>query len=600
MKLSDYLVQYLVDLGVKHVFLITGGACTHLVDSLGRNENIDYVCVQHEQAAAMAAEAYSRITGNLGVAMTTSGPGATNLITGIGCAWFDSIPCLFLTGQVNIHEQKGSTGVRQFGFQETEIVDIVRPITKFSEMIREPEKIKYYLDKAVHIAKSGRPGPVLLDIPLNIQHAEIEPENLVGFEPEKEPEGFKKPALQEKQIEESLRLMEGASRPVILAAAGIKLAKAEKEFEEFIDKLGFPVVVSWGGIDILDHSHPLYFGPIGINGHRAANFIVQNSDLLISLGSRLDTRQTGGQADTFARGAKKIIVDIDKSELNKGRVKANIPIHADVKDFLSVMNKRMADLKQPDISSWLAWAREKKEKYPICPAEYHEEKEYVNPYVFFDVLYRELKNDDVVIADCGANLAMALQGLKIKRGRKLFSAFGNSPMGYAFPAAIGASFALNKKPIICTIGDGGMQMNVQELQTVFHYKLPIKIFLFNNSGYGIIRQFHDSYFNSRYEAAGQEKGLTLPDFKRVAEAYGLKSELIANHSHLQEKIRAVLQSPEAVLAEVLINPQQKIIPKLEAKKVDNRYISKPIEDQYPYLSREEFLNNMIIPPLNED
>lgn len=592
MKLSDYVIQYLADQKIRHVFLITGGALAHLVDSFHKISGISYVCTQHEQAAAMAAESYSRLTKNLGVAMATSGPGATNLITGICCAWFDSIPALYVTGQVNTNEQKGNLGVRQVGFQETDIISMVKPVTKFAAMVTEPENIKYYLDKAIYLAKAGRPGPVLLDIPMNMQRAEIDPKTLKGFVPEKENPGAKKSNL-DKQIKEALRLIKSAKRPIIIAGGGIKLAGAHKEFEEFLGKLNFPVVTSWSGFDLIPFSYPLLVGQYGVYGNRGANFAVQNSDLLITIGSRLDTRQTGGRPDTFAREAKKIVVDIDLSELAKRRgLTPDVAINSDAKIFLQEINKALDDkFKIPKIGDWLSLAKDWKVKYPTCPTEYYKQKNSVNSYVFAKTLSEEAPANAVIIPDDGGHLTWMMQSFELKKGQTLFSAFGNSPMGYAFPAGIGACFAVeNKRPVISVIGDGSFQINIQDLQTVAHYKVPLKIFILNNHSYGIIKQFQDMYFDSRHEASSPEKGYTAPDFIKVGKAYGIKTLTIKNHQEIRKKIKMVLDSKEAVLCDVLLDKGQKLIPKLE--------FGKPIEDLSPYLDREEFKKNMIAKPLD--
>lgn len=597
MKLSDYLVQYLVDCGISHVFIVVGGACAHIIDSLGRNDNIDYVCVQHEQAAGMAADAYSRITNNFGVAVATSGPGATNLLTALCCSWFDSIPCLFITGQVNRAELKNKKKVRQLGFQETDIVKIASSITKFAVTVKKPGKIKYYLDRALYEAKSGRPGPVLIDIPLDVQHAKLNIKKLEGFRPAvKKRSG--KPL--KKKIAECLKLMSGARRPVLLVGAGIRIGKATLKFKQFAESLGWPVVSTWSGIDLLPHKHPQYVGQIGIYGNRGANFTVQNCDLLIAIGSRLDTRQTGGEPATFARGARKVVVDIDQEELEKGRVAIDVPINLDASDFLSQISLASAKLKLPEISSWVARCGEWKNKYPgILQLAYYKQKFFVNPYVFIDRLSSILSNDAVIVCDIGANTAWTMQAFKIKEGQRIVSALGFGPMGYGLGAAIGACLAQSKtqhkKPVICILGDGGMQVNIQELQTIVHYKLPIKIFVLNNNSYGIIKQFQDTYFDSAYYASGS--GYSCPDFIKIGKAYGLLTKSIKNHGQLTV-IEEVLRAKRAVLCNIAVSENQKIIPKLEAiQNSKGQYISKPIEDQWPYLDRREFLENMIIDPM---
>ena len=575
---------------------MTGGACVHLVDSIGKHPKLRYICMQHEQSAAMAAEAYSRVGPGIGVTVATSGPGATNLITGICCAWFDSIPMLCLSGQVNVSEQKGNTGVRQLGFQETDIADIVRPITKFSGMVNDPQKIKYFLDKAVYLATSGRPGPVLLDIPLNVQHAEIEPEKLESFSPPSENQNFN--PLSE-QISEVIKLIKNSKRPVLLAGGGIKLAKAENQFLKLVSKLGVPVVCSWSGFDILGSDNPFFVGQYGIYGNRGANFLVQNSDLLIAIGSRLDTRQATANPVSFARAAKKVVVDLDINELNKGKVKADIAINADAKILIEELLSRVKEISFLPIDDWLKRAEVWKNKYPACTPEFESQQEAVNPYYFMKILSEELNNKDVIVPDQGGNLVWTMQGFKLKQGQKLFSAFGNSPMGYALPASIGAAFGSGRDRIICIDGDGGFQMNIQELQTVAHNKLPIKIFILNNHCYGIIRQFQDVYFAGDHQASVLEAGYSVPDFVKVANAYGIANESITSHQGLREKIQKVLASDGPMLCDVLLKEDQKLMPKLEAIKTpEGRYISKPIEDQWPYLSREEFKENMMVEPYN--
>lgn len=601
MKLTDYLVQYLVDLGVKKVFLITGGACAHIVDSLGKSEGISYVCMQHEQAAAMAADAYARVTRNIGVAVATSGPGATNLITGVCCSYFDSIPTLMITGQVNLWETKGKRGIRQFGFQETDIVDIVRPITKFAAIVKEPKKIKYYLDKAIQIAKSGRPGPVWLDIPMNVQHAEINPDELRGFD-SKELPSRKASVIPISLIARVVDNIRKSQRPIVIAGAGIKLGRAEGEFLELIKILRTPIVSTWSGIDILPHDHPFYVGQFGVYGNRAANFAVQNSDLTLSLGSRLDTRQTGGQPRTFAREAVKIVVDIDNEELNKQWVVPDIPINTDVKDFLTSLNSALESLACfPDFSDWHLMCANWKKQYPAVLPDYYNQKGSVNAYVFVRALSEKLPPNSIIIPDQGGNLTWTIQSFKVKDGHRLFSAFGNSPMGYAMPAAIGAAFADSKANIVCIDGDGGFQLNIQDLQTIKHHKLPIKIFILNNNSYGIIKQFQEIYFEGRYEATVEKTGYTAPDFIKIAQAYGIAAEIIRDHSEIDEKLNKVLAANEPVLCNVILDESQKLIPKLVAIKTrDGRYVSKPIEDMIPLLPRDEFRANMVVSPLEKE
>lgn len=592
MKLSDYVIDFLYRCGVKHVFLITGGAAGHLTDSLHTHSEMKYVCVQHEQAGAMMAEAYSRMTENLGVMMGTSGPGATNMITGVCCAYFDSIPVLYITGQVNTTEQKGNSAVRQVGFQETDIVAMVKPVTKFAEMVQKPEDIRYLLEKAVYFAQSGRPGPVLLDIPLDLQRAEINPDMLKQYDPETDKAATDSLDILDAKIKETLALLQNAKRPVLLVGGGIRLAHAAHEARKTAELLGVPIVTTWSGFDIIPHNHSLFVGQMGVYGARGANFTVQNADFLLSVGSRLDTRITGGKPSTYARGAKKVVVDIDAAELGKQRgLTPDVPIFADAKIFLERFNAALSSSKKLNVSEWILQTKTWKKKYPTVLPEYYNQKNSVNAYVFIKTLAEELKNDAIVITDCGGNLTWTMQAFEVKDGQRVFSAMGNSPMGYSFPAAIGASIALNKKPIICIVGDGGMQMNIQELQTLSHHQMPIKIFIMNNHAYGIIIQFQDMYFEGRHAASRPESGYTVPDFLKVAAAYGIASERIAHHDEMREKIKRVLASSHPVLCDVVLETEQRLTPKLE--------FGKPIEDLSPLLPRNEFRENMIIEPIEE-
>jgi len=591
MKLSDYLASFLVKEGVHHVFQIIGGASMHMVNSIDQTPDIDYICVQHEQAGAMAAEAYSRITKNIGAAMATSGPGMTNLITGIGCAYFDSTPTLYITGQVNTTEAKGDRKVRQIGFQETDIVEMVKPITKFAVQITDPQDIKYYLEKAIYIAKSGRPGPVLIDMPMNIQRAEITVNKLRKFNPKEVKLDIDNSKTVKQNIQKAVEALKRAKRPVIIAGGAIRYANQLENFQNLVDLLKIPVVSTWSGIDALHHDHPCYIGQIGVYGNRGANFTVQNSDCILSIGSRLDTRITGGKPETFAREAKKIIIDIDRAELFKGRgLTPDIAICADVRDVLPKLVSKMKSNKLIQDGSWLKKALAWKNKYPAVLDEWRKRKDWVDPYVFVETLSKHLSKDAVVITDCGGNLTWTIQAFRLKKGQRLFSAMGNSPMAYSFPASLGASIALGKKEVICIIGDGGFQMNIQELQTLKYYNLPIKVFILNSRSYAIIKQFQEQYFNSNFIATEPKAGYSVPDFVKITKAYGLVSEQIQNNNQIERKLKSILKKKGPIICDVLVPDNAKLLPKLD--------FGKPIEDLSPLLPRKEFYQNMIIPPLN--
>ncbi len=587
MNLSDYVLEFLVKKKIKQVFLITGGAISFMVDAFSRNKKIKYISVGHEQSAAMMADAYSRIGPNFSCTMVTSGPGATNLLTGIGCSYFDSIPSLHICGQVNTYEQQSSNkstlNVRQVGFQETDIVSISKPITKFSYKLKKANEIKYIMEKSYHLATTGRPGPVLIDIPMDLQRQIINTKKLKSFIPPKVKMNFSK-----NKIDFLLTKIVKSKKPVIILGGGVKYAKAEKHLSKFLKKIDIPIVTTWSGVDLINHSKNNYIGNIGVYGSRAANFTIQNSDLILSLGSRLDTRVTGGVPKNFARNAKKIVVDIDKNELNKKRgLHINHKINLNVKYFLEKIN--IVNFKKISKPEWTKKCLMWKKSYPMILDIYHKDKKFVNPYIFIDQLSKKLKKNDIIIADDGGHLTWTLQAFKVKYGQKLFSAFGNSPMGYALPASIGASVAKSKNRIICIDGDGSIQINLQELHTIDKLKIPIKIFILNNDGYGIIKQFQELYLGKRYEASG--KGVSNPDFKKIAKAFNINYNVIKSHKDFI-KITKILNSNLPEIIEIKLNKNQKIIPKLQ--------FGNPIEDMSPLLPRKEFFNNMEVKLINRD
>ncbi|MDC3037374.1 thiamine pyrophosphate-binding protein [Candidatus Pelagibacter sp.] len=591
MNLSDYVLNFLEKKKVKNVFTITGGAICFLMDAFSRNKKMTYTPVAHEQAAAMMADSYSRLGPNFSATMVTSGPGATNLLTGIACSWFDSIPSMHICGQVNRHElasfNKSTKKVRQVGFQETNIVSMAKPITKFAYQLKNENEIRYVLEKAFYISQTGRPGPVLIDIPMDLQRKKIIPAKLKSFYVKKK--SIKKQKLI-KQIKYIIDCFKKAKRPVIIIGGGIRISKTNEKLLSFLKKFNIPLVTTWSGIDSIKHDVKNYIGSIGVYGSRSANFVIQNSDFVLSLGSRLDTRVTGGVPKNFAREAIIASVDIDKNELNKNRgLKINVKINESLIDFFSNFEKLSDNL----IINKLDWLKKSilwKKKYPIVLNNYRSQKKYVNPYYFMERLSNFLKKDEVVISDSAAHLTWTIQALKVLKNQRLFSSFGNSPMGYAFPASIGASIALNKKRIICIKGDGSIQINIQELQTMISNQLPIKIIILNNDGYGIIKQFQELYLNKRYEAVDSQKGVTNPNFLKIAKAYGVKYSEIKNNSNIDKVLSNTIKSKNAEFINVFIDPNQKIIPKLT--------FGSPLEDLSPLLSRQEFDENMIIKSVN--
>ena len=582
MKLSDYVINRLAAEGITHIFEVCGGALSHLLDSLYGRTDIKAVSMHHEMAAAIAAEGYSRASGNLGVAMATSGPGATNLLTGIGSCYFDSIPCLFITGQVNTYEYKFTKPVRQIGFQETDIVNIVKPIVKCAFLVSDPEDISKILERSIHLAKKGRPGPVLLDLPLNIQRADIE----ISMTETGKNETPGSDRLDKKLFDEINSLVESASRPIILAGGGVRSAKASEELLEFAHMTGIPVVVSLMGLDAFPHDDPLFIGMIGTYGNRYANLAVANSDVLIALGTRFDTRQTGTKPETFARGAIKIHVDIDTWELNN-KIIVEYPIQADIREFLSSFILSHQVRPTGKLSGWYDAINAFKAKFPTVSVS---EPDQINPYVFFKQLSLILPEHAIICADVGQNQMWAAQTIEIKKNQRFFTQGGMASIGSALPMAIGASFAAPGRKIIVIVGDGGFQLNIQELQTVVHHSLPIKIILLNNSGYGMIRQFQEQYFDSRFQSS--VIGYSNPDFQKVVGAYAIGTRKISSMREVLPALESLLSDFRPGFLEVIIDEKFRVIPKLA--------VNKPVEDQEPCLSRGVLSSSMIIDILPGD
>ncbi|MBT4512990.1 MAG: thiamine pyrophosphate-binding protein [Chloroflexi bacterium] len=600
MKLSDYIFQRLAKEGVRHVFLLPGGGAMHLVDSLGKCKEIEFVCNLHEQACAIAADAYSQYTGNLGVALVTTGPGGTNTVTGVAGAWLDSTPCLFISGQVKRTDLIGDRGVRQMGFQELNIVHIVESITKYAVTVVDPNSIRYHLEKALFFARNGRPGPVWLDIPLDVQAAHINEDELEGFDPKEITTSLKNSVLKQ-QISELIQLLNQAERPVILVGNGVRLAKAIGDFYQLIETLQIPVLTTWRATDFLGEDHPLYIGRPGAIGQRGANFAQQNSDLILILGARLDLGQTGYSHSNFARTAKKIMVDVDNAEIEKMEFKIDIPICVDAKGFIREFLQQKNTTVVKDRSSWLSRCREWKSSYPVVLPNYWDESMGVSLYVLVDVLSDEMSADDLLVpGSSGACSEVTMQAFRVKPGMRVLNNPGLGAMGYGLPASIGACLGSGRKRTICVVGDGGFQLNIQELETIKRLNLPIKVFVLNNEGYASIRATQQSHFEGRFVASSVSSGLTLPDSLKIASAYGLASAQILNHSHITEHVRQVLEQDGPVVCDVMISPNQSTSPRLSSMQGANgTMVSKPLEDLWPFLDRKEFLANMIIPPLDE-
>ena len=600
MKLSDYIVGQLADWGVRHIFLVTGGGAMHLNDSIGKEPRIQYVCNHHEQASAMAAEGYARISGQPGVVNVTTGPGGINALNGVFGAWTDSVPMLIISGQVKREtcmRAQGITGLRQLGDQEVDVVAMVEKITKYAIMVDDPLSIRYHLERAWHLAQIGRPGPCWLDIPVDVQAASIEPESLRGYDPAEN-----QPAQDKAAGDDSIRLksycrevlqrIRGAKRPVILAGTGIRAAYAVPEFDQLCRRLGVPVTTAWTH-DLIATDDPLFCGRQGTIGDRAGNFTVQNADVLLILGSRLNIRQTSYNWQSFAPHAFKIQVDIDDAEFHKPTVQPNLAIHCDLKRFLAEL-LRECDSDNYDShthAAWLAWCRERVRRYPVVQDRQRQPGPPLNPYYFVEELSARLSDDDVIICGNASSCIVPFQAMRLRKNQRLISNSGSASMGYDLPAAIGAAFARPGKRVVCITGDGSIQMNIQELQTIVHHHLPLKIFVLNNSGYLSMRMTQSGFFG-RLTGESASSGASLPDMVKVACAYGIPSIRIDRKAQLEQVDRALTAAGPSLI-DVVVDPNQEFEPRSRARQLpDGRIVSPNLEDMYPFLDETELMDNV--------
>lgn len=598
-KLSDYVIKFIENLGVNHIFLISGGGNIHLVDSLGNSKKIKYVCNHHEQASATAAEAYARVKG-FGVCLVTTGPGGTNAITGVLGAYQDSIPMLVISGQVKRETIGAGKIARQYGDQEVNIVEIVKPFTKYAVTVIDPLEISYQLEKAVYIAKFGRPGPVWIDIPLDVQGSFVDTNRLKKFNPKEiKPDFDTDKQKLKKLVTQTINKIKNSKRPVLYVGNGVRLAGGSRQLLSLINLLKIPVLTSYAGYDLIDSSHPYFFGRGHAFGQRAANFILQNSDLLLSIGARLDIRTIGFTYRAFARAAYKIMVDIDMKEIKKPILSIDLPINFDAKDFIDEMIKQIEDepLKS-NIDDWLEYGRALNKKYPVVLKEYWQEKKYINNYCFIEAIGKQLNPNELIVASNGVGpLNCMYQAFYVKPGQRILLNNGCAQMGYGLPAAIGAAFAADQKQrIICFDGDGSVQLNIHELQVMKHHNLPIKLFIYSNDGYLSIKNTQNNLFAGKHVAVGYDSGVTCPDIVKIGKAYGIKTERIKNHSEMEKKIKKVLSYPGPIICDINAVRQLTLTPKLMAKKLPNgQFISPPLEDMGPFLPRDEFEKNMLIP-----
>jgi acetolactate synthase-1/2/3 large subunit len=579
-KLSDYVAEYIKKIS-DTVFVGQGGSIIHILDSF-KKKKLEIIPSQNEQCATIAADAYSRISRTkIGVSAVTSGPGVINTLQGIACSYFDSIPTLTITGQVITSHLRKYKQIRQVGFQEMEVVEMVKPITKYACLLIDKNKIKYELDKLLYYALEGRKGPVLIDIPDDLQRSYIDPRKLANF---KIPKKKQKPFPQKKII----NLLNNSKKPLIIIGNGVNLSYTKKEVASFVNKLQIPFLLTWATLDLFDHNHPLFAGTFGVAANRYGNFFVQSSDLLLVLGSRLNTQLTGANIKRFSPNSKKIIVDIDDWEFKKNNgIKIDVKVNQDLNFFFKQLKIKKIKIK---CSDWLNKINIIKNSFPVYSKKYSIQKNKVNPYFFMKTISNNVKKGDIIIPDASANLIWAYQSFDIFKNQRVFTALNHSPMGYSMPATIGAYLARNKKEnVICTIGDGSMAMNVQELATIQHFNFPIKIFVIDNGGYGLIKQTQDTWLASRRVGVDKASGLALPDYIKIAKAYGLRTFTIKKNSEVKKVIDKVLKLKKPALCNVIVDCKQKVIPKLDS--------GSEIDDMSPKLSRKEledirnYLNN---------
>ncbi len=578
--------------------MVSGGGAMFLNDALGCEKRIRPICTHHEQGAAIAAEGYARVTGSLAVVCVTTGPGGTNTLTGVIGEWLDSQPVLYLSGQVKFPTTIASCPelpLRQLGDQEINIVDIVRPVTKYAKMVTDPAMIRYELEKAIKIALSGRKGPVWLDIPINVQSAEIDPDTLRSFN--ESPES-NVPEIADATLDEVITSLINASAPVLLAGKGIRLAEAEEMFRELVTRWKIPVLGTFNGFDLLPTDSPYSIGRVGTIGTRAGNFALQNADWVLCLGTRNNIRQISYNYENFARRAKNlIVVDIDKAELCKKTVHPTLAIHGDAREFLAKLLQRSAKAALPDWGKWLHWNQVRKERYSLLPPEDSTPQAGLNPYAFMKLLTERLP-EHAVVSCTNATPSLALfQSGTVKAGQRMFANSGCAAMGFGLPAALGAAAAVHgKRPVICLEGDGSLMMNLQELQTIHHHGFPVKLFLFNNNEYCSIRQTQDSFFAGRHTGCDNLSGVTFPVWEKIAAAFDWNYCRLDSRENVAGKVDWILSEPGAVFCDVILTPGYQFAPKLSSRRLpDGSIVSPSLEDMFPFLPEEEMKENIYEP-----
>ncbi|MES2523789.1 MAG: thiamine pyrophosphate-binding protein [Gemmatimonadota bacterium] len=599
MRVADYVMQALVSHGVTNAFVVTGGGAMHLNDALGSTEGLRWLPCHHEQACAIAAQGFARLTSRPALVQVTTGPGSTNALTGVFGAWVDSLPMIVVSGQVKRETLMRSydvPGLRQLGDQEVDIVAMATPVTKYCVCVTDALTIRYHLERAVFEASHGRPGPVWLDIPVDVQAELIDPVAQEGFTPPVvASDGVQR--LKDQAAEVARRLA-AAKRPVVYLGSGVRLAGAAVDAMRMVERLGVPVVTGFNAHDLMESSHPLFAGRPGTIGDRPGNFAVQNSDCLLVIGCRLNIRQISYNWKAFARDADILLVDVDPAELDKPTLSPAMRVTADAGAFIDAL---LEEVSSPSLlhQEWVAWCRERRERYPVVLSEYWQRESPVNPYCFGDALSRVAADDEIIVTGDGTACIATFQAMRIRGRQRLFSDSGSAPMGFDLPAAVGACIASERR-VVCIAGDGSLMMNLQELQTVAGHGLPVKIFVFNNDGYLSIKLTQRGFFAGRMVGSGPASGVTFPDFQRVAEAFGLPFKRISSNSELAASISEVLDLDGPAVCEVVLDPEQAFSPRVSSKRLpDGRMVTAPLEDMFPFLSRNELRANMLIPQLGD-
>jgi len=602
-KLSDYVLRFVANQGVRHVFLVTGGGAMHLNASLAQCQAIEPICNSHEQAAAMAAENYAKALNRLGVAMVTTGPGGTNAITGLAGAWLDSTPLLFISGQVKRPDRMFAAdgtplGMRQLGVQEIDIVSIVKPLTKYAVVVLDPNTIRYHLERAVYLALHGRPGPVWIDIPLDVQAAPIDEAGLPGFDA---PEASGAPPELVEKVRQTIDALNRSERPLIFIGNGVRLARAEDDLRRLFALLQIPVEATWCAADIISSEDSLFVGRPGSLASRGANFALQNSDFLLSIGARLDFAITGYAPDKFARAAHKVMVDIDPAEIAKLSPFIHTPICADAGAFLREMLRQAAAIQPKDRTPWKSRCADWKTRYSVVMDQHRKPEGRVSIFYLAEIIGQESTPEDIMISgSSGSGIEIFLFACPTRTGQRIYHTAGLGAMGNAVPGSIGVCIAGGKRRTLCVDGDGGFQFNIQELETIARLNLPIKFFVLNNDGYASIRASQTNFFGSPQVGCDSRTGLTVPDLCKVAASYGLQAARISSQANLREDVRRVLAMPGPVVCDVQVIPDEVRAPRLSSmQRPDGSLVSKPLEDLWPFLPRQEFLANMIVAPLEE-